>query len=61
MNWLIYYREKLFGKSLEDLQREREEAKAAEDSVKQQALLSSSPSERQFERHRLDDDDARNT
>lgn len=51
VNWIIYYREKLYGKTLEELKAERllEEIKS-----KEQASL---PSERNYEKLRLDGED----
>ena len=51
VNWIIYYREKLWGKTLEQLREERmlEESKSAE--------IANLPSERQYEKLRLDVND----
>lgn len=48
VNWIIYYREKLWGKTLEQLKEERllEEKKSAD--------IANLPSERQYEKERLD-------
>jgi hypothetical protein len=48
VNWLIYYREKLFGKTLEQLKEEREREKIVPEEI---AAL---PSEKQFQKLRLD-------
>jgi Domain of unknown function (DUF1823) len=52
VNWIIYYREKLWGKTLEQLQEERmlEVAKSAD--------VANLPSEKQYEKLRLDVNDA---
>lgn len=52
VNWIIYYREKLYGKTFEQLKAERmlEESKSAE--------IANLPSEKQYEKLRLDVDDA---
>jgi hypothetical protein len=50
-NWIIYYREKLFGKTLEELKAEREK-EASENSVPQD--IKDLPSEQWFQRNRLD-------
>lgn len=57
VNWLIYYREKLFGKTLEDLQRERMEQiqNEIESDSNMKGVDPNLPSERMFEKHRLDD------
>lgn len=48
VNWMIYYREKLYGKTVEQLREERmQEAQKAEE-------ISSLPSEKQYEKLRLD-------
>jgi len=47
-NWLIYYREKLFGKSVEELRRQRQEESAVAPEI--EAL----PSEKYFQKLRLD-------
>lgn len=52
VNWIIYYREKLWGKTLEQLREERmlEASKSPE--------IANLPSEKQYEKLRLDVDDA---
>ena len=50
-NWIIYYREKLFGKTLEELKAEREK-EASENSVPQD--IKDLPSEQWYQRNRLD-------
>ena len=49
VNWLIYYREKLHGKTLEQLREERLREKTPDASV------ANLPSERQFQEKRLDE------
>lgn len=51
VNWLIYYREKLFGKTFEDLQKERE----LEKSKPINPEISELPSEVMFQKLRLDE------
>ncbi len=52
VNWLLYYREKLYGKTIEELIAQREdEAKPPED-------VAELPSEKHFQRLRLDDQTA---
>lgn len=48
VNWLIYFREKLFGKTLEELQSERNREMPKDDAVQQL------PSEQHYQRLRLD-------
>jgi|Transcript_20581 hypothetical protein len=50
VNWMIYYREKLFGKTIEQLKEERLQE------VQKSQELSSLPSEKQYEKLRLDVD-----
>ncbi len=49
VNWLIYYREKLHGKTIEQLREERAREKAPD------TIVSSLPSEKQFQDKRLDE------
>jgi hypothetical protein len=58
-NWLIYYREKLFGKTIEELKKEREEARFKEQQELGQGKSDSNeelPSETMFKKFRLDTD-----
>lgn len=50
-NWIIYYREKLFGKTLDELKAEREK-EANENAVPQE--IKDLPSEQWFQKNRLD-------
>lgn len=52
VNWMIYYREKLFGKSMEQLAAERD-AKKLSDVI--DPAISNLPSEKMFQKLRLDD------
>jgi len=51
-NWIIYYREKLFGKTLEELKAEREK-EAKESELPQE--IKELPSEQWYQKNRLDD------
>jgi hypothetical protein len=53
VNWLIYYREKLFGKSIEQLAEEREEERKREENAS--AEVKKLPSEQNFQKLRLDE------
>ena len=48
MNWMLYYRETLFGKTLEELVTQREQE------AKPSANVADLPSEKHFQRLRLD-------
>ena len=54
VNWLLFYRERLYGKTIEQLQAEAAERKNRAEIEAQVAVVDNSPSEMMYQRTRLD-------
>ena len=54
VNWLLFYRERLYGKTIEQLQAEAAERKKRAEIEAQAAVVDNSPSEMMYQRTRLD-------